>query len=127
MTRAQTIDPILFSAVHQACSELAVEYIGADKTARFFKESFERVRPYFPYLEVFSTAPDLKLHVKKEPLADRELLAFAAWMRVFINRLQEFLVGLGHLDIREITQLHRDELEAVRFYEYFQQAEELKF
>lgn len=124
---AQHIDANVFQSAFAHCAGLGKKHIGENKTLQFFKMSLERVRPYFSYLDSFSVESDLQLAINSDALQDKEMLAFATWMREFINMLQEFLVGLGHLDIREVTRPDQEELERVRFYEYFQQAEELKF
>lgn len=67
------------------------------------------------------------MQINCEEISENDLLAFAVWMQQFIRELKGFVVGIGNLDIRMLTEEVSEELEQSGFYEYYRQAQELEY
>lgn len=127
MRNEKTISAALLGRVYTICYEFGVTLLGKRTSETYMRSSRETVLPYFPYIKKFSINEEKNLQIEGENITDKELLAFAVWMQQFIREMKHLLVGIGHLDIRHLTEEIQGELEQAGFYEYYRQAQKLEY
>jgi hypothetical protein len=66
------------------------------------------------------------LNSEHQNLQDRDILGFSLWMYNFVGELKNFMIGVGNIEVTTIVGSLQPTLEQAGFFEYFQQAEELK-
>ncbi len=101
--------------------------VGPRKAREFCEHSYTTIEKYFRNLSAFEIKPDSGLEVLPAELSEREILAFSVWMQQYLKELKAFMIGLGRVDPVRITIEFRDGLEAIGFYEFFEQARELEY
>lgn len=121
------ISPELLKKVYSLCFEYAVSLLGKKKSGELLYSSYHTILPYFQTLEKFVPDAHWELDIRIESLSEKELLAFTVWIQQFIRELKNFVVGLGSFNITHLTGEVKEELEQIGFYEYYRQAEELKY
>ena len=121
-TTAKSVPSELLKRAFIICNGRAVELLGEQKSSDLLKQTYQELLPYFPYLERFSLDADSQLEIAVPELNDREVMAFAVWIGRYLQALRAFLVGIGTLDIRQLTKTLSAELEEISFYQYYQQA-----
>jgi hypothetical protein len=121
------ISPELLTGVYNSSVNYAINLIGNKKSRELLQSSYDIILPYFHSLKNFSVDTNGQLEVKVGEISESELLAFTIWIQQFVRELKNFVVGISKLDIHTLTGEISDELEQIGFYEYFQQAAELKY
>ena len=127
MSKHSEIDPEILKEAFDLCRSFALPLLGTELTTQFLKESYRKILPYFHVLKYFKLNDTAQLSIAKNALTDKELLCFAVWMQQFLKEIQQFMIGIGRVDIEAITESIKEPLEAMGFYEYFHQAEELEY
>lgn len=105
----------------------AKNIVGETKALEFALNSHQITERFYGHLAFIKLDENINLTFQKEQLGDREILGFSLWMQKYISDLKGFMVGIGRVDATEIAGQLKSVLEAAGFFEYFNQAEELKF
>ncbi|MEL6821850.1 MAG: hypothetical protein AAFP70_08830 [Calditrichota bacterium] len=124
---APKLSPDLFKQVFTACYDFAGMLVGERKASKQCQESYMALLPYFYHLNRFDFSVKRELDVLIAEPGDNELLAFAAWMQLFLRYMQNELAGLDNVDIRILTGEYALDLEPTNFYDYYLQASRLEY
>ena len=127
MLDSKSVSAELLTTVYRRCFGFAANILGKKKSGELLQSSYKTILQYFHSLQNFSITEDWRLQINCEEISEKDFLAFAVWMQQFIRELKDFVVGIGNLDIRMLTEEMSEELERSGFYEYYQQAQELKY
>lgn len=117
----------LLRTVLDNCRNYGQQLLGESKCRNMLQASYQVVLPYFPYLEQLKISDSFEIGATEAQISEKEILAFSAWMQHFISSLKSFMVGLGRLDITDLTGELHDPLETIGFYEFYRQARELQY
>jgi len=124
---SKAVSAELVSTVYRRCFGFAASILGNKKSGELLQSGYKTILQYFHSLQNFSVTEDWHLQINCEEISENDLLAFAVWMQQFIRELKNFVVGIGNLDIRMLTEEVSEELEQSGFYEYYRQAQELEY
>ena len=102
-------------------------FVGQKKAEEFSHLSYRLTCRYFSSLETLRLNEENVLTSEYQHLKDRDILGFSLWMYNFVSELKNFMIGVGDIDVSEILGPLKPTLEEAGFFEYFQQAEELKY
>lgn len=127
MLDSKAVSAELVTIVYHRCFGFAANILGNRKSGELLQSSYTTILQYFHSLKNFSVTEDWRLQIIRNNISENDLLAFAVWMQQFIRELKGFVVGIGNLDIRMLTEEVSEELEQSGFYEYYRQAQELKY
>lgn len=127
MREHKVISPELLTGVYNSCYTYAASLIGNKKSRELLQSSYNTILPYFHSLKKFSVDESGQLRINAAEITDSELLAFTIWIQQLIRELKDYVVGLGSLDIHTLTGEISNDLAEIGFYEYYQQAAELKY
>lgn len=127
MPDSNPVSAELVNTVYCRCFGFAASILGNKKSGELLQSSYKTILQYFHSLQNFSVTEDWRLQINCGEISGNDLLAFAVWMQQFIRELKGFVVGIGNLDIRMLTEEESEELEQSGFYEYYYQAQELKY
>ena len=106
---------------------LAEAHIGAQATGEIFQDSYRKILDYFPNLDIFYIDNTFHLQIDGAIPDENQLLAFAVWIQQFIREFQQMMVGLPEIDIRQLTLEAAETLEKAGFYDFYQQASQLRY
>lgn len=127
MLDSKPVSAELLTTVYRRCFGFAANILGNKKSGELLQSSYKTILQYFHSLQNFSVTEDWRLEISRDEITEKDLLAFAVWMQQFIRELKSFVVGIGNLDIRTLTEEVSKELEQCGFYEYYRQALELEY
>lgn len=99
--------------------------VGQRKSTEFARNTYKSVESYFRSLSNIQFLEDHHIKIKAECISEKEILGFAIWMQQFLTTLKNFMIGLGEVDAKMITESLKEELLPLNFYEFFEQAKEL--
>ena len=116
----------ILSTVFESCRSYAAPLIGAQETDHVLSLSHRKILPYFQNLASFSFDVE-GLKINKEQLSDHELLAFAVWIQQFVREFKSMMVGVHDLTIHKLTADIEQQLNAIGFYEFYEQAKQLEY
>jgi hypothetical protein len=102
------------------------QFVGERKADEFSQHSYRLTCRYFSSLESFRIDEKNVLNSEHQNLQDRDILGFSLWMYNFVGELKNFMIGVGNIEVTTIVGSLQPTLEQAGFFEYFQQAEELK-
>jgi hypothetical protein len=105
----------------------AAGFVGEKKTLEFAEKSHENICRYYRHLSDIQLSEEGKIRFAQNKITDSEILGFSLWMRQFMEELKSFMVGIGRTDPEEITAEMKDELKTIGFFEFYEQAKELKY
>ena len=103
------------------------QFVGERKTDEFAHHSYRLTCRYFSSLESIHFNEKNELNSEYHNLQDRDILGFSLWMYNFVGELKNFMIGVGDIEATAIVGSLQPILEPSGFFEYFQQAEELKY
>ena len=103
------------------------QFVGERKADEFSHHSYRLTCRYFSSLESIRFNEKNELNSEYHNLQDRDILGFSLWMYNFIGELKNFMIGVGDIEATTIVGSLQPILEQSGFFEYFQQAEELKY
>ncbi len=101
--------------------------VGVKKAMEFAEESHKVIEKYFSSLSYLQLEQGSKIKFINTDVSDKEILGFSLWMRQFLKELKEFMIGLGKVEPEEITGDLSHSLRAIGFFDYYEQAKELKY
>lgn len=127
MPDSKPVSAELITIVYRRCFGFAASILGNKISGELLQSGYKTILQYFHSLQNFSVTEDWRLQINCEEISENDLLAFAVWMQQFIRELKGFVVGIGNLDIRMLTEEVSEELEQSGFYEYYRQAQELEY
>ncbi len=127
MSDQESTGNALVEKVFERCFEFSRNIVGEKKTSELFGESYRKILPYFHVLTKFQIGADHRLMVKGNSINENEMLSFAVWIQQFLRDLKQFMVGLGHVEIEQITAALEKQLQASDFYKFYHQAQELDY
>ena len=114
----------LLSGAYTACTAHVIAVVGEEIHRDLLASSREAVLPYVPPLKAI-TARNGSLAIAEA--GDREVFAVAMWLQQYLREIRAFMVGIPPFDVRDLTADIREDLAAVGFYDYFEQAQDLKY
>jgi len=127
LSEQENIGNGLVEKVFTQCFEFSRQIVGEKKTAELFSESYRKILPYFHVLTKFQIGTDHQLMVKGDSINENEMLSFAVWIQQFLRDLKQFMVGLGHVEIEQITAALESQLNDAGFYRFYHQAQEFDY
>jgi hypothetical protein len=104
-----------------------VQIVGEKKSFELATNTLLSIEGYYKGLTVFKLHEDHQLEIDSSEITEKEILGFSIWMQQFLKEVKELMIGLGRVDVKEITAELKVELEALSFYDYFEQAKELNY
>ena len=104
-----------------------VQIVGEKKAFELATNTLLSIEGYYKGLTVFKLHDDHQLEIDSSKITEKEILGFSIWMQQFLKEVKELMIGLGRVDVKEITAEMKDELETLSFYDYFEQAKELNY
>lgn len=122
-----TLSTELLQRTFNSCFLFAEAHIGAQATGEIFQDSYRKILDYFPNLDIFYIDSNLLLQVDGANPDENQLLAFAVWIQQFIREFQQMMIGLPEIDIRKLTLEAAEALENAGFYDFYQQASQLRY
>jgi hypothetical protein len=102
-------------------------FVGEKKALEFAEKSHQEIEKYFTNIVSIKLEQGRRIRFNQDDLSDKEILGFSLWMRQFLKELTDFMIGLGKVDPEEITGDLNQKLKSLGFFEYFEQAKELKY
>lgn len=103
----------------------SVSIVGKKKAEEFTRSSYEAVQSYYPNICLILLEDDCRIQFAEDEITEKEVLGLAIWMQHLLTALKKFMIGLGKVEAQNITKDIKDQLEALNFYEFFEQAKEL--
>lgn len=128
--KTSTTSNITMENIRQAYAkfhDFVSQIIGERKANEFAHHSYRMTCQYFSSLESLKFGENNELTSDYQVLKDRDILGFSLWMYNFISELKNFMIGVGNIDPAAILGTLHPPLEQAGFFEYFRQAEELKY
>ena len=113
--------------VYLSFHSFVAEFVGDKKAEEFARQTYRLTCRYYRKLESLKLTEDNILNSENELLEDPQILGFSLWMNNFVNELKKFMIGVGDIELDTIVGSLRTSLETTGFFDYFQQAEELKY
>jgi hypothetical protein len=128
-SRSQTKQPInrILEKSFDRFFNYVAGFVGEKKALEFAEKSHQEIEKYFTNIVDIELGQGCKIKFIQNDLSDKEILGFSLWMRQFLKELKDFMIGLGKVDPEEITGDLKQELRSLGFFEYFEQAKELKY
>ena len=117
----------ILQKVYLSFHAFVAEFVGDKKAEEFARQTYRLTCRYYRKLESLQLNEDNRLNSEMEYLEDPQILGFSLWMNNFVNELKSFMIGVGDIELDAIVGSLRSPLEKTGFFEYFQQAEELKY
>jgi hypothetical protein len=103
------------------------DLVGAKKAMEYAEKSHQEIEKYFSSLSYLKLEQGSTIKFMSPDVSDKEVLGFSIWMRQFLKELKDSMVGLGNVDPEKITGDLTQTLKKIGFFEYFDQAKELKY
>lgn len=103
------------------------DLVGAKKAMEFAEKSHQDIEKYFSSLSYLKLEHGSAIKFMNADVSDKEVLGFSIWMRQFLKELKDSMVGLGNVEPEKITGDLTQPLRKIGFFEYFEQAEELRY
>jgi hypothetical protein len=113
--------------VYLSFHAFVADFVGDKKAEEFARQTYRLTCRYYRKLESLQLNEDNILNSENESIEDPEILGFSLWMNNFVNELKSFMIGVGDVELETIVGSLRTPLEKTGFFEYYQQAEELKY
>ena len=117
----------MLQKVYLSFHAFVADFVGDKKAEEFARQTYRLTGRYYRKLESLQLNGNNILNSENEFIEDPEILGFSLWMNNFVNELKSFMIGVGDIELDTIVGPLRNSLEKTGFFEYFQQAEELKY
>lgn len=101
--------------------------VGAKKAMEYAEKSHQAIEKYYSSLSYLKLEHGSSIKFMSADVSDKGVLGFSIWMRQFLKELKDSMVGLGTVDPEKITGDLTQPLKKIGFFEYFEQAEELRY
>ena len=121
------VDPDLMNKAYLQFFKFVSEYVGDKKAREMARQSYQSALKYYGGMRAFNITEQNQLNFNNSNTGEREILGFGIWMYQFVNELQNFMVGVGKVDPHRILGKWADSLKPTNFFEYYNQARELKY
>ena len=122
-----TVDLDIIREAYSCFLAFVSKFVGEKKAEEFSHHSYRLTCRYFSSLESLRFNEENVLTSEYQHLKDRDILGFSLWMYNFVSELKNFMIGVGDIDVSAVVGSLQPTLEKAGFFEYFQQAEELKY